>query len=93
MSTELAAARLLRDRAAVMDDQNKDISLESSRAKLLAVQVADRVVGNCIQSTGRYGCLKDSLFDLYLRDVKMLGTAGGSLEVMRNNIARSILKG
>jgi hypothetical protein len=93
MSTELEAARLLRDRAAVMEEQGKDIGLESSRAKLLAVQTADRVVKDCIQSTGRYGCLKESLFHLYLRDVKMIGTAGGSLEVMKNNIARTLLEG
>ena len=91
MSTQLEAARLLRNRAATMEDKKQDISLESSQAKLFCVEVANRVVGDCIQATGRYGCLRDSLFELYLRDAKLLGTAGGSLEVMKNNIARRLI--
>jgi butyryl-CoA dehydrogenase len=93
MSTQLEAARLVRNRAAVMEGKKQDISIESSRAKLLCVEVANLVVGDCIQATGRYGCLRDSLFDLYFRDVKVIGTAGGSLEVMKNNIARNLLGG
>ncbi len=92
-STQLEAARLLRNRAAVMEDNGQDISLESSRAKLLCAQVAERVIGDFIQATGRYGCLRDSLFELYLRDTKVLGIGGGSSEVMRNNIARHLLGG
>jgi len=91
MSTRLEAARLIRDRASVMEDKKQDISLESSRAKLITVEAANRVVADCIQITGRYGCLRDSLLELYLRDAKVLGTAGGSLEVMKNNIARRLI--
>lgn len=91
LSTQLEAARLLRNQTAIMEEKKQDISLESSRAKLLCVDLANRVVGDCIQATGRYGCLRDSLFELYLRDAKVLGTAGGSLEVMKNNIARHLL--
>jgi alkylation response protein AidB-like acyl-CoA dehydrogenase len=93
LSTLLEAARLLRNQAATMEDKKQDISLESSQAKLLCVEVANRVVGDCIQATGRYGCLRDSLFELYLRDAKVLGTAGGSLEVMKNNIAKRLIRG
>jgi len=93
LSTYIEAARLVRNRAATMHDNNQDISIESSRTKLICVQVANRVVGECIQSTGRYGCLQDSLFDVYLRDARTLGTAGGSLEVMKNNLARDLLGG
>jgi len=91
MSTQLEAARLVRNRAAIMEDNGQDIGLESSRAKLITVDVANRVVAECIQITGRYGCLRGSLLELYLRDAKVLGTAGGSLEVMKNNIARRLI--
>jgi len=90
-SAQLEAARLLRNRTATMEDKKQDISLESSQTKLLCVEVANRVVGDCIQATGRYGCLRDNLLELYLRDAKLLGTAGGSLEVMKNNIARRLI--
>ena len=85
------AARLVPNRAAVMEEMKQDISLESSQAKLFCVEVANRIVGDCIQTVGRYGCLRDSLFDLYLCYDKVIGAAGGSLEVMKNNIARKLL--
>lgn len=91
ISTYLEAARLVRDRAAVMEENKQDISLESSRGKFICVEVANRVVGDCIQTAGRYACLRDSLFDLYLCDVKLIGIAGGSMEIMKNNIARELL--
>ena len=92
-STEIEAARLMRNRAAAMEENKQDVSIETSRTKLFCVQVANRVVGDCIQATGRYGCLRDSMLELYLRDAKLLGTAGGSLEVMKNNIARNLFGG
>jgi alkylation response protein AidB-like acyl-CoA dehydrogenase len=92
-STKLEAARLMRNRAAVMEENKQDVSIETSRTKLMCVNVANEVVGECIQATGRYGCLRDSLMEMYLRDARLLGTAGGSLEVMKNNIARSLLGG
>ena len=93
LSTRLEAARLMRNRSAVMEERKQDIGLASSQTKLFCVQIAERVVADCIQATGRYGCLRDNLFDLYLRDVKALGIAGGSLEIMKNNIARYLLGG
>lgn len=93
MSSQIEAARLVRNRAAVMEEKNQDINLASSQTKLFCVQVAERVVSDCIQATGRYGCLRENLFDLYLRDVKALGIAGGSLEIMKNNIARHLVGG
>ena len=89
--TQLEAARLLRDRAALSEDKKQDISLESSQAKLICVEVANRIVGDCIQITGRYGCLRDNLFEMYLRDARVLGIAGGSLEIMKNNIAKRLI--
>lgn len=91
MDTELKAARLLRDHTARFADETDAFGVESSQTKLLCVETANRVVGACIQATGRYGCLRDSMFDVYLRDARVLGTAGGSLEVMKNNIARHLL--
>ncbi len=91
ISTRLTAARLLRDYAARTTDQSGKSGLLSSQAKLLCVETAQEVVGAALQLTGRYGCLRDSLFDLYLRDVKALAIAGGTLEVMKNTIARELV--
>lgn len=93
MTVQIEASCLMRDKAAVLAGKKKDASLEASQAKLFCVQVANQVVGECIQMTGRYGCLRESLLELYLRDARALGTAGGSLEVMKNNIAKRVIGG
>ena len=91
LSTHLLAARLVRDHAARNTDESGKSGLLSSQAKLLCVETAQNVVGAAMQLVGRFGCLRDSLFDLYWRDTKALAIAGGTLEVMKNNIAREII--
>jgi butyryl-CoA dehydrogenase len=91
MSVQLETSRLLRDRAAGLVDAGERAALEASQAKLLCVETSNEVAAKCIQIAGRFGCLRDSLFELYLRDARALGVAGGSLEVMKNNIARELL--
>ena len=91
MSTRLLAVRLLRDHAARATEASGKSSLLSSQAKLLCVETAQQVVGDALQLTGRFGCLRDSCFNIYMRDVKVLAIAGGTLEVMKNNIAREII--
>ena len=92
LSTELCACRLLRDKAALLMESMHDIGMEASQAKMYCVNAGSRIVNDCIQATGRFGCLRGNLFDVYLRDLKVLGIAGGSLEVMKNNIARQLLE-
>lgn len=91
LSTQLQAARLLRDHAAADADSAGKSRLLASQAKLFCVETAQQVVGDALQLTGRFGCLRDSRFNLYLRDTKALAIAGGTLEVMKNNIARALI--
>jgi alkylation response protein AidB-like acyl-CoA dehydrogenase len=91
LSTRLEAGMLLRDKAAWMEDRGLDPVRETSMAKLLAGEISMEVVSQAIQLTGSYGCYRDTPFERYLRDAKSLCIAGGTLEVMKNNIARQIL--
>jgi alkylation response protein AidB-like acyl-CoA dehydrogenase len=91
LSTRLEAVGLLRDKAAWMEDRGKDPVRESSMAKLLAGEISMEVVSQAIQRTGSHGCYREAPFERYLRDAKSLCIAGGTLEVMKNNIARQIL--
>ena len=91
LSTRLEAVGLLRDKAAWMEDRGKDPVRESSMAKLLAGEISMEVVSQAIQLTGSHGCYREAPFERYLRDAKSLCIAGGTLEVMKNNIARQIL--
>jgi len=91
LSTRLEAASLLRDKAAWMEDRGKDPARETSMAKLLAGEVSLEAVSQAIQITGSHGCYRDTPFERYWRDAKSLCIAGGTLEVMKNNIAKQIL--
>ena len=91
MKTRSEAAALLRDRAAVMEDQGQDAALECSMAKLLCGEVAMDVVPQAIEVMGSYGTLRTSPFPRLLLDAKTLCIAGGTLEVMKNNIAGQLL--
>ncbi len=91
VNTRLEAACLLRDKAAWMEDRGKDPARETSMAKLLAGEVSLEAVSQAIQMTGSHGCYRETPFERYWRDAKTLCIAGGTLEVMKNNIARQIL--
>ena len=91
LTTRLEAASLLRDKAAWMEDRGKDPALETSMAKLLAGEVSLEVISQAIQITGSHGCYRETPFERYWRDAKSLCIAGGTLEVMKNNIAKQIL--
>jgi alkylation response protein AidB-like acyl-CoA dehydrogenase len=91
LSTRLEAGRLLRDKAAWMEDRGKDPARETSMAKLLAGEISMEAVSQAIQLTGSHGCYRDTPFERYFRDAKSLCIAGGTLEVMKNNIARQVL--
>jgi butyryl-CoA dehydrogenase len=91
MSTRLEAGTLLRDKAAWMEDQGRDSARETSMAKWLAGEISVEIVSQAIQVTGSHGCYRNTPFERYFRDAKALCIAGGTLEVMKNNIARQIL--
>jgi alkylation response protein AidB-like acyl-CoA dehydrogenase len=84
MATELDAARLLTQRAAVLK--------ESAMAKLFASEVAVRICDEAVQLFGGYGFIKDYPAEKYYRDVKLCTIGEGTSEIQRMVIAREILK-
>ena len=92
MATELDAARLLTQRAAVLKDAGKRVTLESSMAKLYASEVAVRICDEAVQLHGGYGFIKDYPAEKYYRDVKLCTIGEGTSEIQRMVIAREILK-
>jgi alkylation response protein AidB-like acyl-CoA dehydrogenase len=91
MATQLDAARLLTQRAAVMKDAGEKTTLESSMAKLMASEVAVRVCDEAVQLHGGYGFIKDYPVEKYYRDVKLCTIGEGTSEIQRLIIAREIL--
>jgi alkylation response protein AidB-like acyl-CoA dehydrogenase len=91
MATQLDAARLLTQRAAVMKDAGQKTTLESSMAKLMASEVAVRVCDEAVQLHGGYGFIKDYPVEKFYRDVKLCTIGEGTSEIQRLIIAREIL--
>ena len=91
MATEIEAARLLTYQAAYLKDQKKKVIKESSMAKLLASEVAMKVVNNAVQIFGGYGYVKDYPAEKYYRDAKLCTIGEGTSEMQRLVIAKSIL--
>ena len=92
MATELDAARLLTQRAAVLKDAGRKVTRESSMAKLFASEVAVRICNDAVQLFGGYGFIKDYPAEKYYRDVKLCTIGEGTSEIQRMVIAREILK-
>ncbi len=92
MATELDAARLLTQRAAVLKDAGHKVTRESSMAKLYASEVAVRICNDAVQLFGGYGFIKDYPVEKYYRDVKLCTIGEGTSEIQRMVIARELLK-
>jgi alkylation response protein AidB-like acyl-CoA dehydrogenase len=92
MATELDAARLLTQRAAVLKDAGRKTTRESAMAKLFASEVAVRICNEAVQLFGGYGFIKDYPVEKFYRDVKLCTIGEGTSEIQRMVISREILK-
>jgi alkylation response protein AidB-like acyl-CoA dehydrogenase len=92
MSTEIDAARLLTLRAASMKDAGEKTTMESSKAKLFASEVAVRCANECVQIHGGYGFIKEYPAEKFYRDVKLCTIGEGTSEIQRLVIARQLLR-
>ena len=92
MATQLDAARLLTQRAAVLKDSGRKVTRESAMAKLFASEVAVRICDEAVQLFGGYGFIKDYPAEKFYRDVKLCTIGEGTSEIQRMVIAREILK-
>ena len=91
MATGLDAARLLTLRAAVLKDEGRRVTRESSMAKLFSSEVATRICDEAVQLFGGYGFIKDYPAEKFYRDVKLCTIGEGTSEIQRMVIAREIL--
>jgi alkylation response protein AidB-like acyl-CoA dehydrogenase len=91
MATEIAAARLLTQRAAALKTADEPFALAASQAKYYASEVAVRATGEAVQIHGGYGFTKDYPVEKLYRDVKLMTIGEGTSEVQKMIIARHLL--
>jgi acyl-CoA dehydrogenase len=93
MLSEIDAARLLIYRAGESLDRREEMERYGSEAKLMASRVGTRVASLAVQICGAYGTMQSAPFGRFLRDAKAYEIAGGSTEILRNTIAKYLLRG
>ena len=91
MATSIEAARLLTYRSAYLKSNGKDVTLESSMAKLYASEAAVSATNEAVQIHGGYGFIKDFPVEKFYRDVKLVTIGEGTSEIQKIVIARNLL--
>lgn len=91
-AAELDAARLVTYQAAQDLDAGREYQRSSSAAKLLSAALATRTASMAVQVCGARGTMESAPFGRYFRDAKAYEVAGGSSEILKNTIAKSLVK-
>ena len=90
MATELEAARQLTYDTALAWERGQYTVREISMAKLYAGLVANRVVNECLQVFAGHGYASGSGIERAWRDARLIRIGGGTDEVMREVISRTM---
>lgn len=90
---EIESAKLLRDKAAwLFDHEGHAPVLEIPMAKFFACDMAIRVATKVFSLVGGVASYTGSIYERFLREIMASQAAGGSNEIMRNDIAREVLR-
>jgi len=89
---DIESCRLLRDKAAWAEDSNIEHAIDTAMAKLVTGKVAERVVNSCFALVGGHGCYRSAPFERYWCEIMMGQVAGGSKEILKNTIAKEVLR-
>jgi acyl-CoA dehydrogenase len=90
-AVEIHATRLVTYNAARCRTENKPFQIESSMAKLLASEMAMRVVDNAMQIHGGMGLAKELPLERWYRELRTRRIGEGPSEVHRMVISRDLL--
>jgi butyryl-CoA dehydrogenase len=90
MQTELEAARGLVHHAAWLKDSGARIGSASSKAKLYASEMCNRVVAKAVQIHGSVGYSRETDVERMYRDARVVTIYEGTSEIQRMIIARDL---
>jgi len=71
--------------------EGKDITVSASSAKLWASEMSSKLIDDCLQLHGGYGYMDEYLISRLYRDNRVQRIYGGTSEIMKEVIAKSIL--
>jgi acyl-CoA dehydrogenase len=91
MATKVHLSRLATWNSAVLLDQGRRNTIESSHAKRFAADTAMEVTTDAVQVYGGYGFIKDYPVEKLMRDAKIMQLYEGTAQIQRLVIARETL--
>jgi alkylation response protein AidB-like acyl-CoA dehydrogenase len=91
MSIRIDAARLMIYRAAASADPFPDAE-KAAKGKIFASEMAIKVTNDALQIFGARGYSRNTPVERMVRDARMFTIGGGTAQVLRNQVAGSILK-
>lgn len=92
MATRTEASRLLTYRAAVLADEGRVTSQDTSMAKLFASETLAFVADSALQIQGGSGYITDNPVGRFYRDARITRIYEGTSEIQRGIIGRSMLR-
>lgn len=94
MAVSVHAARLVTAAAAdALDDRARDAAHQAAMAKLFATEACASVVDGCTRVLGSAGFADEYGAQRYFRDARFLLYGGGTSELLRSMIGRTVLRG
>lgn len=92
LAAELEAARHLTYHCASRIGEGKPAITEAAMAKLVATELSVRMADTCLQCFGGYGFMEEYPLARFFRDARASTVAGGTSEIMREIVARSLIE-
>ena len=90
MATRISVAREYNYAVAARMQAGENVVTEVSMAKNFACEVCDRVVYDAVQIHGGYGYAREYLVERLYRDARILSIGGGTTEIMREIISKTL---
>ena len=91
LATQIEAGRWLTYAACVKFAAGEDCVREISMVKLFTAEMVNRVAYDCVQLHGGYGYMREYPVERFARDARLMTIGGGTSEIMREIIAKTIL--
>lgn len=91
MATEIEAARLLINQAAMLKDKGKPFTKEAAMAKYYASDIGMKATNMAINIHGTLGITDEYPVERFMRDEKLMEIGEGTSEIQKIVIARQIL--
>lgn len=91
LATEIEATKQFVHHCARLHNEAKYAVKECSMAKLLATELSDKVMYQCLQFFGGYGFMEEYKIARMFRDSRVGTIGGGTSEIMREIIAKMVI--